>query len=84
MSAISEHGTPSRYTKGRCRCDACRAAGTAYAARRNSGEYAGRSDLSEFMRGLGWDKSIPRAIPQVFVDRWNREHPDRPYIGGPR
>lgn len=32
---MSDHGTQSRYNNGRCRCDACREAHTAYLRERN-------------------------------------------------
>lgn len=35
---VTEHGTISRYTNGRCRCKKCRAARTEYDARRRIAE----------------------------------------------
>lgn len=80
-SGSSRHGTLSRYRRG-CHCDLCRAANTEYARRRREGQYATKSEVKEWMRGLGWDRPMPANIPQPIIDRWNREHPDRPYIGG--
>lgn len=79
-SAASRHGTVSRYSSGKCRCAECKQASAEYKKRLAAGTYATRAELEQFMVSLGWDKRIPRQLPQVFVQRWNREHPDRPYV----
>jgi hypothetical protein len=78
-SFTSKHGTQSRYTNGRCRCDECRAGHAAYQSQWVSGECATAAELREWAHGLGFD--IPRRIPKPLIDRWNRERPDRPYRG---
>lgn len=63
--AIDEHGTYSRYTSGRCRCDECRAAARAYmreyrrthAARRQED----RLQTRDYSRALGILRDRHRA-----------------------
>jgi len=56
--ALAVHGTYSRYTRGKCRCDACKAAHRDYqrAYRRSGRDKAVAARLGGCVPGLGWPR----------------------------
>ena len=75
-----QHGTRTAYNYG-CRCALCKEAESRYsqAHRGHDGE-AHIGELKVWAASLGFDlPANARSIPKPLIDRWNREHPDRPY-----
>jgi len=74
---MSNHGTRIRYVHDSCRCDLCCKAMNDYYQEHRQNTRAYIADVREWARGLGFELTGRARKP--LIDRYNREHPERPY-----
>jgi hypothetical protein len=79
------HGTATGYARG-CHCDDCREAKmAANAATRMRKKLTAAPDsptpneVRDYGRSLGLPINQNGPVPPGLIDRWNRDHPERPY-----
>lgn len=74
------HGTLVGYASHGCRCGPCRQAHSEYQnSRRPVTEDVTPGVVRQWGLSLGLPLG-PKTLPAGLIVRWNREHPDRPYV----
>jgi len=71
------HGTHARYCNG-CRCAPCTKGHTEYTRGHRENDRAWLAEVKEWAYGLGFQLTGRARKP--LIERYNREHPDRPYL----
>jgi len=79
-----QHGTDSGYSYYGCRCEECCAKHYETVRRSEIEKKYGDSPswgvLNQWALSLGFPR-LPPIVPKTVADRWEREHPDRPFKG---